>query len=417
MKKTFTLTLSILLVGIFFSYAQICDQFVGGYVPSYRDPATVDYTKLSHAFYGFATTNAQGGLIVDQPVVFNSFKTASAGKQRFLSLAGGGGAEAFSSMTSSSASIQAFADSCAKFCVAQNFQGIDVDWEGITTKEDSVKYGNLMRALATALHAKELQLVATLGYGGYGGDFYNVGALKQADWIQLMVYDQTGTWADSPYGNHASYQMMLDAITYWTGRGYNDVSKIVIGLPFYGYKFNSASGGLATAKTYSEIVAAYPNLGCDVDETNLTVFNGPETIRKKVQYVMTNGLKGVMIWEMGQDISSSNSKSLLNTISKATCELPAACNDIVSALPPDIERQLIVLVKNPVTDILSINVVNESDIILSVELLDNFGRVVMRRQSSSSLSDVNISEHAAGVYLVRTRLQNNKICLNRIIKI
>jgi hypothetical protein len=168
MKKAFKLMFSILLVTISFSHAQICDQFVGGYVPSYRDPATVDYSKLSHAFYGFAGTNPQGGLIVDQPVVFSSFKTSSTGKQRFLSLAGGGGAEAFSSMTSSSSAIQSFADSCAKFCVAQNFQdnirsiycstlkviGItNFDLTGILFCFPGIHFGNfLTNRIASRLH-------------------------------------------------------------------------------------------------------------------------------------------------------------------------------------------------------------------------------------------------------------------------
>ena len=124
---------------------------------------------------------------------------------------------------------------------------------------------------------------------------------------------------------------MLDAINYWVNRGYSNLSNMVIGLPFYGYRFNSTQGGLATGMSYSEIVSAHPGLSCDWDEVDLIVFNSPETIRKKVRYVIDNGLKGVMIWEMGQDINSSNEKSLLKAVSQAACDQPAACNTFITA--------------------------------------------------------------------------------------
>jgi len=397
--------------------AQTCNQFVGGYIPAYRDPAAVDYAKLSHAFYAFADTNADGDLLVDDLTVFNTFKISSAGKQRFLSLAGGG-AHSFGSMTTSATAINNFAAKCVDFCKANNLQGIDVDWEAIITADDSIKFNNLIRHLASSLHSNDLQLVITLGYGSYGGDFYDVPAMLKADWIQLMVYDQAGTWNDSPFGNHATYQHMLDAIAYWKGRGYTDVSKMVIGLPFYGYKFKSAAGGLASAMTYSEIVAAYPNLECDVDDIDLVMFNGPETIRKKVEYVMANGLKGVMIWDMGQDIASTKSKSLLNAVSKATCGLPSACGDIVSAVDEQSLAHRIQLLQNPVKDQLQISFQNLDETVTRIDLIDNLGRIQSLRNETplQSIGMFNVASQAAGIYSVRIVLNKNQTVVKRVIK-
>ena len=90
MKKTF-LTLILLLIFTSVPKAQTCDMFIGGYVPSYRNPATVDYSKLSHVFYAFASTNNDGGLLVENEAsAFVAFKSASTGTQRFLSLAAHG---------------------------------------------------------------------------------------------------------------------------------------------------------------------------------------------------------------------------------------------------------------------------------------------------------------------------------------
>jgi chitinase len=403
-----------LLLNIGFLKAQTCGQYIGGYIPSYRDPSIVDYTKLSYTFYAFGNSNSNGDISVDAPDVFNTYKTSAAGTLKFLSITGGG--NNLSNMAASPTAIQNFADNCVAFCQDNSLQGIDIDWEGITTAGDSVKFGAVMRKLAGALHDNSLKLVITVAYGSYGGDFYNVGALKTADWIQLMVYDQTGTWADSPYGNHSTYQHMLDAITYWKNRGYTDVSKMVIGLPFYGYQFNSTAGGLATAKTYSEIVAAYPNLSCETDEKNLLVFNGPATIRSKVQYVIDNGLKGVMIWELGQDISSSDSKSLLNAVSKAACGEDAACVDVVAGLSKVESEE--VIVENPVESSIKVSLQNSGQKISKLELVDNLGRVTIKKETnfSENTEELNVANHSAGIYMLRVTLRDQRTIVKRVVK-
>ena len=113
--------------------AQTCTAYVGGYIPSWRDPGTVDYTKLTHVFYAFATTNANGDIIVDNPSVFNTFKTAAIGKQRYLTL-GGGGDNTFTAMANSASARLSFASNCVTFCQTHDLQGVDMDWEGITNR-------------------------------------------------------------------------------------------------------------------------------------------------------------------------------------------------------------------------------------------------------------------------------------------
>lgn len=420
MKKPINLRIAVLLLFVAArSAAQTCDFFVGGYIPSWRNPATVDYTKLSHTFYAFATTDHTGELILDDDDAFILYKTATAGKQRFLSL-GGAGNTAFSSMAASGSALQNFASNCVTFCQANNIQGIDVDWEGIITAEDSAKYGDLMRALATELHAHDLKLTATLSYGSYGGDFYNLGALNVADWIQLMVYDQTATWADSPYGNHSTYQHMLDALNYWAARGFTDHSKIVIGLPFYGYRFNNFQGGFGTALTYSDITFAYPYLSCDQDEVSLTFFNSPETIRQKTLYVKSHGLKGVMIWEMSQDLVSTDNRSLLKAISLAACDEPAACNTFFTVgLPAKAAGEEILVAPNPVDRILNISLVNSQDRISKFDLMDNLGRVLLSRKDSfpETVEAINVSNLSPGIYFLRITLPSGRVALRRVVKL
>ncbi len=409
--------LLILLVSHYTSHAQTCNAHVGGYIPSWRDPATVDYSKLTDVFYAFATPNAAGEIMVDNPGIFEVFKSASVGKDRYLSL-GGGGDNSFTAMANSATARQAFAGNCVAFCQTHNLQGIDIDWEGIQTTQDSSHYGALMRGLGTALHANNMKLIATVAYGSYGGDYYNVGALKIADWIQLMVYDQTGTWADSPYGNHSTFQHMLDAISYWSGRGYTDLSSIVIGLPFYGYKFNSTMGGLATALSYSEIVNSYPGLSCQQDEVNLTVFNSPETIRKKVRYVLSHGLKGVMIWEMGQDLNSNNDKSLLKAVSQAVCDLPAVCTQVITGLDDKTSEESVSFFPIPVNNVLNISLGQPDIVVDRIDLINNLGQVISKKEifSQNPVETINFANVAPGISYIRVALHDKQAIVKRVIK-
>ena len=230
-----------------------------------------------------------------------------------------------------------------------------------------------------------------------------------------MVYDQTGTWAESPYGNHSTFQQMLDAIDYWTNRGYTDLSRIVIGLPFYGYRFHSFQGGLATALSYNEIVSAQPYLSCDQDEVSMTFFNSPETIRKKNAYVKTHGLKGVMIWEMSQDIPSSQEKSLLSAISLASCDLPAACNSfLVTGLSRETPEEIRVA-PNPVDHILEVSLQSPQNRISKLELIDNLGRLLFIKDDSfwEAVEMINVSKLAPGIYYLKITLLSQRTAVDR----
>ncbi|MES1161154.1 MAG: glycosyl hydrolase family 18 protein, partial [Bacteroidota bacterium] len=175
-------------------------------------------------------------------------------------------------------------------------------------------------SLANALHSHCYKLVITLSYGSYNAGYYSLATVSRADWIQLMAYDQTGWGSGSPFGNPSTYQMALDAVAYWQSRGFTDLSKMVIGVPFYGNQFSSTSGGYAPAITYASIMNANPNLKTDQDQDSLTFFNSAALIRQKIEYAKFNGLKGIMIWELGQDLPSTNTKSLLRAVSDAACD-------------------------------------------------------------------------------------------------
>lgn len=302
-------------------FSQTCNMYVGGYVPSYRPAGTIDYSKVSHVFYAFAGAGPSGNLILDSSISGNffAFKAATVGKSRYLSLEGGDTVHTIKNIAGSPSARANFVSQCVSFCSVNGFHGIDMDWENIDNSTDSANFYSLINDLSTSLHAGGYQLIITLSYN-YNARYYGVAALNKADWIQLMVYDETGWGPGSPFGNHSGFESMENAVAYWNAKGYTDRSKIVIGLPFYGYQFSSPAGGTGVPKTYSEITTLNPNLKTDEDAVGLTLFNSAALLKEKVDHVKFSGLKGVFVWELGQDIPSYNTKSLLRAISDAACD-------------------------------------------------------------------------------------------------
>ncbi len=300
---------------------QFCEKKLIGYVTNWSVNSFIDYANLTHAFFSFLKPSTNGSLLeytMEQEILFSDFlkQTKKHGCKRFISL-GGGGDEAFPVMAANSEARKNFISNVIAFCKEKKFNGIDMDWEAMDNEAEKKNYTILMKEFRNAVTSENLEFTATIGFGDYWCKWIENEALQQADWIQLMIYDQTGTWTASPFGNHASFEHYVQAQQYWVDRGFAK-EKIVLGLPFYGYKFASKSGGSGAALKYSEIVAGFPAMNFSEDQTPGTdwcFFNGPDMIRKKTAYALENGFGGVMVWEMSQD--SEGEKSLHKAIMEA----------------------------------------------------------------------------------------------------
>lgn len=316
MKKTRLLLLHIVL-GVFTISVTQAQFMVNGYIPNYRsitDINAIDYANLDIAYYAFVNTNADGSLV---PV--NSWDVGkmeacvtnahNAGKKVYLCFGGLWGSTVIYTMANNSTSRANFVTNIVAYLQANNFDGLDIDWEGLSSAGERTAHENLMADLRTALNAAGgLGLTLTIGYGNYNAQWFSNAAVGYADYLQIMAYDETGTWSGSPFGNHSSYAVATNSVTYWLGRGIA-ASKMILGLPCYGYRFNSTAGGSGTARTYAEILLAEPDLKSSDDDTQdgLTLFNNQDMIMQKVAYAKTQSLAGVFFWEMTQDTDDKRS--------------------------------------------------------------------------------------------------------------
>jgi GH18 family chitinase len=304
------------------SAAQPSRPKVVAYVPNWIDldsfAETIDYSKLTHINIAFENPrNEAGDMSFNRKDEGLIAKAHAKGVKVLVSMGGGSTNKTMNdrwTQLSSGTNAANFADKMAGYLAQHDFDGLDVDIEGPAINKD---YGALVAALGKALKPKGKLLTAAVSKG-YGGKSIPNSVFEHLDFVNIMAYDGAGPWDPKSPGQHSSMEFAKDNVAYWLGRGVAR-SKAVLGVPFYGYGFGAAfrHGGY----TYAAIVADYPGAE-NADKAGNTIwYNGIPTIKAKANYVVDEGLGGVMIWSLNQD--AKGSRSLLSAIHE-TLASPAA---------------------------------------------------------------------------------------------
>lgn len=284
------------------------------YVPNWVDleslSAKIQYTKLTHINIAFENPGADGELTYN-PQNEILIAKAHANHVKVLISIGGGSASGdkvllqryFDLLTD--AKRAAFVAKIANYIARHHFDGLDVDIEGPSIGKD---YGAFIQDLALALKPNGSLLTAALSQG-YGGDKVPDSVFKQLDFVNIMAYDRTGSWDGQSPGQHSSFEFTTNNAAYWLKRGLPK-TKAVLGVPFYGYGFGKAYRN--GVYSYGEILATYPGAE-KLDQVGETIwYNGIPTVTAKSRYVMEQGLGGVMIWSLDDDVQDG--RSLLSAI-------------------------------------------------------------------------------------------------------
>ncbi len=79
----------------------------------------------------------------------------------------------------------------------EELNGIDLDWEGLTTREHYISYILLIRQLSSALHREGLLLSIAI----HTKQFFPKEVYENVDRVNLMSYDMISLHTD----HHASY--------------------------------------------------------------------------------------------------------------------------------------------------------------------------------------------------------------------
>jgi hypothetical protein len=269
-----------------------------GYLPEYRHLEPGWGNCLTDLILFSVAPLADGGL--DTSLIRpDLLKALSEMKQRYgtrLHLAVGGykRGENFAVMAVDPKKRAKFIKNLTEFVAANNFNGVDYDWEFPETKNEAKGYVALISETKQALHPHGM-LVSVALYPLPALDVLQYGV---ADRIHVMSYDRGE--------RHATYQQAVDDMQFFLDAGLSR-DKLILGIPFYGRAISVPR----KSYTYSEIVQDYFPLP-ETDELPNLYFNGKITVQRKTCYARDEGFGGVMIWELGQD--SLSIYSLLRSV-------------------------------------------------------------------------------------------------------
>jgi hypothetical protein len=307
LKSITTGLIFLLMLGLFPVHAQ---KKVVGYVYTGSSVSQVDFTKITHLNIAFENPDDAGNLS------YNSGNTAyinaahSNNVKVLVSICGGGEstkpvvqARYFNLIKPSNRA--AFISKIVAYLNNHGFDGIDLDLEGDAINSD---YSGFVLDLKNALPAGKL-LTAALTHEN-GGDKVSSSAVQAFDFLNIMAYDSG--WGSAVH--HSTYSFAVTSIDWWMQNKGLLASKVILGVPFYGYTGIVGSGDIA----YSQIISNHGSAAANQDTWNSSggtiYYNGVPTIRQKSQLVVDQNYGGIMIWQLSHDLPSTNSLSLLNNV-------------------------------------------------------------------------------------------------------
>jgi spore germination protein len=200
---------------------------------------------------------------------------------------------------------------------ANGYAGIDLDYENLQAA-DRQAFTAFVTRLAEALHAKSkilsVALFAKASNAGYAPrnvaqDYAAIG--RVADQVRLMAYDYH--WATSPPGPVAPVGWIRDVVNY--AKTQIPASKIVLGIPEYGYDW---SGGVGTSVTWLQVLRlsrqyhVQPRYDAATQSPYFTYtdgsrhkhtvwFENAESAQAKFDVAQGAGIAGVYLWMYGYE--------------------------------------------------------------------------------------------------------------------
>jgi chitinase len=280
---------------------------------------------------------------------------------RFVISVGGWGASGFSPMAANPENRAKFVQSVVKAMNDYALDGIDLDWEYPTRPigsdpglpADKVNFTYLVKELREALDAvdQEYLLTAAFPAGSWGANnYYEINKINDClDYFHLMTYDMISYDNPSRTSHHtnlyasqyasSSTASADSAVKAYVAAG-ADKSKITIGGAFYGHigtvSGNTSGNGMGLpsvnfteainfARIHTEYLTnpAFTYYFDDVakaawifDGTTFISFDDPASLAFKCEYVIDEGLGGIMFWQLGGDYNGVLVSAIYNALNK-----------------------------------------------------------------------------------------------------
>ena len=215
------------------------------------------------------------------------------------------------------------ATSLVALVAAKNLDGINIDFEGKGSK-DQAGLDTLVAAVSSAMHRANPHWQVTMDtYASSAGDpsgFYDIAGLApNVDGFFVMAYDMNAPSTPSPTAPLTGAGFTdLDAVQQYSA--VVSPSKVILGVPYYGYDWPTAGPGLGdpatgppTPLSYSQIVATGGKVYWDPttqtpwtsylvgSQWHQTFFDNPTSLALKARLADTYHIAGVGIWALGME--------------------------------------------------------------------------------------------------------------------
>jgi len=200
--------------------------------------------------------------------------------------------------------------------VANDYDGIEVNYECLSDKSLRSIYSNFISQLSDRLHEKGKILSSavhakTNDQGEWEGAFIQDWKIlgKKCDQIKIMTYDYH--WSTSEAGNIAPISWMREVLDYAVKVLPRD--KIYLGIHFYGYDWQGEEARDLTYSDVLELIERYkPKIKLSKEKEKYFVYNeggekhkvyfaDHETIIPRIELVSKYKIAGIGIWRIGQE--------------------------------------------------------------------------------------------------------------------
>jgi len=336
MRKTF---MTLLVAGFVTALAAAQTQpwvsaYYAGWMQDGYPPSAIDFGAMTHIIH-FSLEPGNGGTLSGSgngitPSASQAITSAAhaAGKKVIITVGGWGADGGFVNATSS-ANRATFVANLVNFMTTYGYDGIDIDWEPVTSPSQFKLFIPELRAAMTTAKPGSLLTIAVMGTDQAVIDMHSY-----FDQINLMTYDMSGawegwvTWHNSPiYDGGATFPSTGEPLP--SANGDIDAylakgvpkARLGIGTDFYGYVWSGVSQpreswtsapSVQGNISYANLMSTYGSTPASWDASAGAAYisisspskkfislDNEQTIAAKAEYVRTKGIGGVIIWEIG----------------------------------------------------------------------------------------------------------------------
>ena len=417
--------------------------YYAGWMQSYLPPSAIDYGAVTHIMHFSIYPSGGAGVGWTDNGITSGASTAiiqaahAAGKKVIVTCGGWGEAEGFVTATNAT-NRAAFITNLVTFVVNRGYDGLDIDWEPITS---SSQFRLFIPELRAALDAAKPGLLLTIA--AMDGDAADIAAVQGSfDQINIMTYDMSGAWQGWVVWHNAPVYdggLKFPGTNRVVPSADGDVNayiaagiakgKIGIGADFYGYVWSGVTTPRQTWSstpsvndnvayyTLMNTYAANPILWDTVAQAayiSVTTGGGKfislddeRTMAAKAAYVRNKGIGGMIIWELGGGYRASapagQRDDLLQAVKQAFFSQPT---DTPEATAPVTEYRLEQNYPNPFNPDTQIRFHLARQGTVTLKVFDLLGREVARLASGeyargSHAVRFDASALATGVYVSR----------------